>query len=451
MKAGRNDPCPCGSGLKFKKCYLDPSAAVGGYEDGVRSRLVRRLQSFAAQRFGDLRFEAIDEFFDGRDPVDVFPPDAKTAVEINFIDWMLHDWSPEDDGRTVIDHFAETERPSDVERTLLERMGRSALGLYEIQSVTPGTGMVLHDLLRGETYDVSERTASQSLVRWDLIAARLILLDGKWVLTGAIYPFGRRDKEFLLEELRLDFEGLRTDGEFSTLDEYLKSEGAIFNLFWMGAFAPPNIPALTTTTGEAMVFSKVRYRMTDADEVKNRLGRSAEFDHVEEDDSFLWFGGKRKKSMPTFLGSVTIGEGFLVLECQSRERLAKGREALEALLGELLSQPMESFEDVQAALRRRAEEKSPPRQKPSALPDAEALEMMKEFKRRHYKKALSQRIPMLEGKTPRQALRSKRGRALVIEWLKELENAEAHQMARGGNGIDLAWMWERLGLEEERG
>ena len=22
MKVGRNDPCPCGSGLKFKKCHL---------------------------------------------------------------------------------------------------------------------------------------------------------------------------------------------------------------------------------------------------------------------------------------------------------------------------------------------------------------------------------------------------------------------------------------------
>lgn len=25
-KVGRNDPCPCGSGLKFKKCHLGQSA-----------------------------------------------------------------------------------------------------------------------------------------------------------------------------------------------------------------------------------------------------------------------------------------------------------------------------------------------------------------------------------------------------------------------------------------
>lgn len=27
MKIGRNDPCPCGSGLKYKRCHLDEDAA----------------------------------------------------------------------------------------------------------------------------------------------------------------------------------------------------------------------------------------------------------------------------------------------------------------------------------------------------------------------------------------------------------------------------------------
>ena len=33
MKIGRNDPCPCGSGIKFKKCCAgkdEPGEQVGG-------------------------------------------------------------------------------------------------------------------------------------------------------------------------------------------------------------------------------------------------------------------------------------------------------------------------------------------------------------------------------------------------------------------------------------
>lgn len=28
-KVGRNEPCPCGSGLKFKKCHLDMARKMG--------------------------------------------------------------------------------------------------------------------------------------------------------------------------------------------------------------------------------------------------------------------------------------------------------------------------------------------------------------------------------------------------------------------------------------
>jgi len=28
VKIGRNDPCPCGSGMKFKKCHIGNEAAI---------------------------------------------------------------------------------------------------------------------------------------------------------------------------------------------------------------------------------------------------------------------------------------------------------------------------------------------------------------------------------------------------------------------------------------
>ena len=42
MKTGRNDPCPCGSGLKFKKCCLMKEVAPSGFENALRGRLVQR-------------------------------------------------------------------------------------------------------------------------------------------------------------------------------------------------------------------------------------------------------------------------------------------------------------------------------------------------------------------------------------------------------------------------
>jgi hypothetical protein len=41
MKIGRNDPCPCGSGKKYKKCHLEAdeardSAAKAEVQEGVQ-------------------------------------------------------------------------------------------------------------------------------------------------------------------------------------------------------------------------------------------------------------------------------------------------------------------------------------------------------------------------------------------------------------------------------
>ena len=53
-----------------------------------------------------------------------------------------------------------------------------------------------------------------------------------------------------------------------------------------------------------------------------------------------------------------------------------------------------------------------------------AAEIMHDYKGTHYRRCLDESIPALEGKTPRQCMRSKKGREKVIEWLKSLENHE---------------------------
>ena len=44
-KIGRNDPCPCGSGNKFKKCCL-PKGAKAGYTRGERESVLAKLDHF---------------------------------------------------------------------------------------------------------------------------------------------------------------------------------------------------------------------------------------------------------------------------------------------------------------------------------------------------------------------------------------------------------------------
>ncbi len=53
MKTGRNEPCPCGSGQKFKKCCLNKPASGAAERGGGPAALVeRRRRAFAEDDFG---------------------------------------------------------------------------------------------------------------------------------------------------------------------------------------------------------------------------------------------------------------------------------------------------------------------------------------------------------------------------------------------------------------
>lgn len=53
MKTGRNEPCPCGSGLKYKKCCLLASTLSAGSDLSPTQLVTARAQAFAT---GDFAF-----------------------------------------------------------------------------------------------------------------------------------------------------------------------------------------------------------------------------------------------------------------------------------------------------------------------------------------------------------------------------------------------------------
>ena len=59
-RIGRNDPCPCGSGLKFKNCCMNPKpvpALIPSFQkDLIRGPLVRQILELGDNRYGQLDY-----------------------------------------------------------------------------------------------------------------------------------------------------------------------------------------------------------------------------------------------------------------------------------------------------------------------------------------------------------------------------------------------------------
>jgi len=445
-KPDRNDPCPCGSGKKYKKCCYLKALPAAGEENSLRSELVRKVLAFSHERFPEAIETAHELFWRDFDPEAELKGESLQAAETSFWEWFIHDFQIEEEGyATPIELYEEGPMVLDPERIgMLERMRKTVLSLYEVADVLPEKGLLLNDLFRGGQSTVRERLGTRGLRKWDIITARLISVDGVDVISGGIHPFPRSAKRELLESLEKMYckYGKRAPEDSRT--DFLKLFGYYFNRFWCGLVKTPFQPKLANRDGQPLVFSKALFEMDDRTAVLEKL-RSVEV--LEEDDgAFHWLRKGAEDDSGVIFGTIRLQEQSLSIECNSRERLKAGKVILHEALGDLLRHKADTFQDAYQAMK---EHPPSPRKTQSQIPREVELQLYDKFMREHYEKWIDEKIPALGNKSPREAVKSPSGKEKLVDLLKEIENAEEHRKRRGEVSFDTAWLWERLGIKRE--
>jgi len=445
-KVGRNDPCPCGSGMKYKKCCREKMFTQIGKEELIKQKLVQELLKLFKQRFYKDRYEDVRAiFWDDFAPSEFLKRDSLQNAEINFWEWVVHDWVDEVSGKSLIDLFIESKKALSLdEHKVLTMMKNSVITLYEVQEVFPEKGLLLKDLIRGGQYNVREKAATRHLAKWDVLATRLLQVDGQYIMSGAAYPYPIKVKDEILADTLFRYNHYRKKDPDVGMDGFLKANGERFNFYWYDLIQNPPKVKLTTTDREPMVISKAYYEFEDKGSVVEAIGNIEDFE--EDGDGFIWLGKRGKDGEATILGRAFFDRKTLILECNSKERLKKGKEIIRKhLLG--VTHKVDSYEDIYKHLDSLKEKPIP---EPSGdIPFEVHQQLYTRFMEKHCRKWLTEKIPALGGKNPKQAVRSKKGKEQVKELLKSFENTEEHNKKAGEPYYDLSWMWDELGIERE--
>jgi hypothetical protein len=152
-------------------------------------------------------------------------------------------------------------------------------------------------------------------------------------------------------------------------------------------------------------------------------------------------------------GTLELKPGVLTLTTNSTKRAQHGQAVLESLLQGLVGPALSSLQtpeqllDEHDARRQNAGDREPA----DSIDPEIAAEIIQHTLDEHYRRVLDEPVPALGDKTPRQCVRSKKGRERVIEWLKDLENNELHRAAREEQApYDSRWLWNELKLGRYR-
>ena len=392
----------------------------------------------------------------------------------------------EDDELNLIDDYLKRRgwRETVSARRYLEALRDSVVSLYEIVDIDPGRSVTVRDLiLGGDAVTVNEKLGSQSAARWDRLAARIVTVNGRMHFTGGILHFRHEASQQLLsafdemakqmkKELREEAGecGENSAIELKSLRQFIVQGlpcAPIFTQHWtVDAImqAQAELPELRNSDNEAIVFCEVRFPIAgDEAKVAAMLDRIEVFEREEDGEArWAWLApgspfdrmDRDREESPaaeakdairmTSLGDAVLRSGALVLAVNSRERAERGRDLLASRLGDLVGSPLISHQDPEQGM---AEYAGQPGDEPG-LPPEEAARIVHAHLDEHYRRTLDEPIPMLDGKTLRQAAAITEGRAQAIDWLKQLENTEHRRAGQQGvKPYDTAWIWSELGLE----
>ena len=137
-EVGRNVPCPCGSGLKFKRCCLRREDDVA-LDVARAERVWERMQSWALKRFGDELGKSLKEHMDARGIGTKQRPAMDDDLSLALC-WLLIDRELADGGGTPAQRYAELPELAESERAMATRIAQSGFGLHRVKTRCPASG-----------------------------------------------------------------------------------------------------------------------------------------------------------------------------------------------------------------------------------------------------------------------------------------------------------------------
>ncbi len=396
-KVGRNDPCPCGSGRKFKVCCLiEPKLTPQQLREVLHHKIMQF--SFRPQNRGRVRevFDIAMHFAD---------EERSEGLAPFLID--LAAYSAE-----ALTRFSDARGPflPDTEQSLVLAWIGARRSLWQILEVTPGTSMRLLDTCTGDIVDVSEQTASQSLHVGDYVFARL-MEEGTW---WAI------ESEILLVPVQYR----------ASLIEVLDEGGDPLDLAaWMGKMFGPI--TMVNYEGEDIVMCRAVLVPTQTpwsalrstlDDLFRPIGDNQWNETVETEHS---------PAVRCFLSRV---DDTLVVITNSVERLERVLAVLHRNVADLHVVEEERTDVATARARLLAEGRD------LGLPDGaqstEVLEVLSAFIREKEVAWIDEALPALSGLTPRQAASDPTRREDLVALLNEFDHHGARESGFAGFDVE---------------
>lgn len=440
----RNAPCPCGSGKKYKKCCL--------LQNETDRPLAREAIGSACRKAISL---LLDYSLESREPITSTPlgrpvPELPSEEAQNSLKqelllvWLCYlCYPPNSPDQAVPSTLTAAARflkekghtADELTRRFIEAARREPFSFWQVENVSPGSGVLLKDLITGEERFVADLSLSRSAAKWEIVFAQVVGLDGLNMLNGlGVYSLPpARFRESVVnfaDQLR------RRIGEVPDRLSLLnyQTEFVTRYLGFLDDILNTKLPELRNMDGDKLVQAKSVYtfdpaRREDVLEAVKALRDEAEEEEKDGVSRFVWLAKPKTPGHTDKVvkGHYAIGRVSVETECNSEARDKALRRRLQKALGALLthdSTHLEPLHPEKLAEKSRAAGKEKSGELDLSALSAADRGALEAALGQRYMNWLDEKVPLLEGKTPREAARTPAGKAQVADLINDWENMQ---------------------------
>jgi hypothetical protein len=486
-KIGRNDPCPCGSGKKFKKCCLNRLESKKEIQGAVNQKAAKvpgdslreKIRIFMEKGNFKSSFQSAISLYWNTTEEGLDPPEAMEDEDISgIIEWFVHDYILPDYGKPLIAVFFDhSPKLTKDELQILKDWQLTNISVFQILKVEKGSGMQVDDIFTGEEFFIHDVSISKVAKRWELLIARKVWVLNEWQLSavGRILP--PQDKDEIYDFIMARYRDYQKDNSDIDIDDFLHLKGYLLNNYVLTkTVRPREAPTMITSDGEEIIICEAIYDVLDFKKVVKKLLKIPDYQMTTQMENekgqpqqygFNWLE-KGKSSVSSerndresgiiyqsfytdgpghksyrVLGNIEIFPDRLKLTVFGKRRSKAGKNLLNKHLKRSIKHRIDSLQSLDAKL---SEGNVKSKETKEELDPDLKKNLLMDMYDNHYKNWLDSKIPALDYATPRQASKTKEGRKKLEDLLRVVEYTVENQKQSGQIDYDISWIRKDLGM-----
>jgi len=242
QRPGRNDPCPCGSGKKYKRCCLGKEAQRERFAAQLEAHalpLLRELGQFAARRAALPPEKVAAERFP------FWRPPLSPAQGARLLEYLIFDYRAERHGPTAAAEFAEQRGPllAPPAQALLRGWVDAATELYLLESWSGGFTRCRSALdAATPAIEVMPLERQDALIAaGSPVALRALAVGAAFIYPALPIAFGSRTLEDVLAAMQARHHAFVRRERIVPFEEFLRLEPTAFDEEAAAAASAPRI------------------------------------------------------------------------------------------------------------------------------------------------------------------------------------------------------------------